>query len=199
MLGNAAVLRGKDKSDELATRRLFSVDEFHRMAEAGIFQEDDRLELLGGDIIAMSLVGVRHMACVNRLTDLLTDRFRGKAIISVQNPIRLDYQTEPVPDIALLKYRDDYYAQQATTAADVLLLIEASDSTLGFDRQVERPLYASTSIPEYWLINLTDNQLELYRQPDEGDYQEQLVVQGDERVTAVAFPQVEFQLSELMG
>lgn len=199
MMENTAVYRGKDKSDELATRRLFSVDEFHRMAEAGIFQEDDRLELLGGDIIAMSPVGVRHIACVNRLTDIFTDRFRGKAIISVQNPIHLDYQTEPIPDIAVLKYRKDYYAQQPPSAADVFLLIEVSDTTLSFDREVKRPLYASAGIPEYWLINLTDNQPELCRQPDQGDYQEQLVVNGDERVTAVAFPDEAFQLSELMG
>lgn len=199
MLGNAAVFRGENQTLTVATRRLFSVAEFHSMAEAGIFRQDDRLELLEGDIIAMSPVGVRHLGCVNRLTRLFSLNVGEKAIVSVQNPVRLGYQSEPVLDIALLKYREDCYAKQIPTPSDVLLLIEVSDSTLTFDRNVKRPLYAQAGILEYWLINLIDNQVELFRQPQEGAYQESLVVRGDEGVTAVAFPDHHFSLADLMG
>lgn len=199
MLGNTAVFRGKDNTTTVTTRRLFSVDEFHLMAEAGIFQEDDRLELLEGDIIAMSPVGVRHMACVKRLNDLFARQLQGKATISVQDPVRLNDESELIPDIALLAYRDDYYAQKTPSADDVVLLIEVSDTTLTFDRKVKRPLYAKANIPEYWIINLIDNELEVYRQLEDGDYQERLLVRGDEGVTAVAFPDRPFQLSDLIG
>lgn len=199
MLTNTAVYRTDDGSLLLASRRAFTVDEYHLMAEAGILHEDDHLELLEGDIVAMSPVGIRHMACVKRLNDLFARRLRRKATISVQDPIRLDDESEPQPDIALLKYRKDFYAGQMPTATDVLLIIEVADSTIPFDRRVKRSLYARALIPEYWIINLIDNQIEIYRQPEDGRYAQKSVVNDDGTVTAVAFPDTPFPVTDLIG
>ncbi len=198
MLANKVVYPLDDGSLVVAARRPFTVDEFHLMAEAGILHEDDRLELIEGDIVDMSPVGIRHMATVKRLNDILTHRLRNKATISVQDPIRLDDESEPQPDIAVLKYRRDYYARQMPTAVDVLLLIEVADSTMPFDRNVKRALYARAGILEYWIINLNENQVELYRRPENGDYTEQLIARDQEMVTAVSFPDIAFPASDLI-
>lgn len=180
-------------------RRLWKVEEYHAMAEAGILDEDDRVELIEGEIIAMSPIGVRHMAAINRLNYKLGRRFRDKAVVSVQNAIRLDDQSEPVPDIVLLPYRDDFYADEMPTADDVLLLTEVSDSTLPYDRRVKRPLYARAGVPEYWLVNLVDNTIEVHRRPENGTYTEVFTRYRNELIAAVAFPDQEFKVSELVG
>lgn len=179
-------------------RRLWTVQEYHAMAETGILREEDRVELVEGEIIAMSPIGVRHMACVNLLTDVFNYHFRGAAIVSVQNAVRLNNQSEPEPDVVLLKYRDDYYAQQMPTAVDVLLLVEVADSTVPYDRSVKRPLYARAGITEYWLINLVDNSIEIHRQPQDGVYQEMRTYYKDDVVTAVAFSDTEFKVTDLI-
>lgn len=180
-------------------RRLWTVEEYYAMAEAGILNEDDRLELIEGDIVAMSPIGVRHMASVNRLNDRLGRRFRGKAIVSVQNAIRLSDQSEPIPDIVLLRYRDDFYAHQMPTADDVLLLIEVADSTVRYDRRVKQSLYARAGIPEYWLMNLVDNAIEVHRRPENGIYTEVFTRYRGEMIAAVAFPDTEFQVQDLIN
>jgi Uma2 family endonuclease len=149
----------------------FTVAEYNRMSEAGILTEDDRVELVEGEIIEMSPIGRRHAACVDRLTELLSERLRRRAIIRVQNPIVLNDYSEPQPDVALLKRRDDFYEQSLPTPEDVLLVIEVSDTTLEYDRQIKAPLYARAGIAEVWIINLMDGQVEIYSQPAGGAYQ----------------------------
>jgi Uma2 family endonuclease len=147
-----------------------SVDEYERMGEAGIFSPDARLELLEGGIYEMSPTGSRHAACVKFLSNLLTRQF-GDRIISTQDPIRLDDFSEPQPDIALLRWRDDYYRDAHPQPADVLLVIEVADSTLNSDRSYKLPLYAKAGITEAWLVNLPDETIELYAEPSNGTYQ----------------------------
>jgi Uma2 family endonuclease len=180
-------------------RRLWTVEEYHAMTEAGILHEDDRLELIEGDIVAMSPIGVRHMAIVNRLNDRLGRRLRDKAIISVQNAIRLSENSEPVPDVVVLHYRDDFYADEMPTADDVLLLIEVADSTVRYDRRVKRSLYANACIPEYWLMNLVDNAIEVHRRPENGVYTELFTRYREEMISAVAFPEIEFKVGDLIS
>lgn len=110
-------------------KRLFTVQEYHQMAQAGILSEDDRVELIEGEIIAISPIGVRHAACVKQLTDSFTLHFRGQAIVSIQDPITLSSLSEPESDVALLRYRSDYYAEKLPQATDVLLIIEVADAT----------------------------------------------------------------------
>src|SRR2546425_8555611 len=122
-------------------RRSFTVSEYYQMAEAGILTEDDRVELIEGEIIAMSPIGDPHIICVNRLTWLLGELVRGIGILSVQNPIRLGARSAPQPDITIFKFREDFYAGSPPTPADILLVVEVADTSLDYDRRVKMPLY----------------------------------------------------------
>jgi Uma2 family endonuclease len=135
-------------------RRYFNVNEFYRMAAAGVLSEDDRVELIEGEILEMSSIGSRHAACVGRLTELFGQQVGGKAIIRAQSPIRLDDYSEPLPDITLLKRRADFYAENHPTQADVLLIVEVADTSVDYDRNIKLPIYAQANIPEVWLVNL---------------------------------------------
>jgi Uma2 family endonuclease len=158
----------------------FTVAEYHRMAEAGILNEDSRVELIRGQIIDMAPIGAPHLGMVNRLTRLLPAILADRGIVSVQNPVRLDDGSEPEPDIAILKPRADDYATATPRAADVLLVIEVADTSLDEDRAVKMPLYAESGIPECWIVNLVDRIVEVYRQPENATYRRvRRVVSGD--------------------
>jgi Uma2 family endonuclease len=154
-------------------RHWFTVAEYNRMGETGIFSEDDRVELIEGEIFEMSPIGKRHAACVDILVELFSEQLRRKVIVRVQNPIQLGNYSEPQPDIALLKRRDDFYRNAHPTSADVLLVIEVADTTLEYDRQIKVPLYARAGVAEVWLVNLLDEQIEIYTQPANEAYQSQ--------------------------
>jgi Uma2 family endonuclease len=141
------------------------------MGQVGIFSEDERLELVCGEVIQMSPIGERHAACVDALSELLRERLKRSVNVRVQNPIQLDDYSEPQPDIAVLKRRDDFYRHAHPKPEDILLVIEVSDSTLEFDRTVKMPLYAGAGIPEAWLVNLPEEQIEVYGDPADGEYQ----------------------------
>ncbi len=128
------------------TRRRFTVHEYHRMAEAGILHEDDRVELIEGELIEMAAIGTRHFTCVNGLARFLVQNVGDEAIVSVQNPVRLDEYGEPQPDLAVIRPRD--YRGSLPTPEDVMLLIEVSDTTLANDRDVKLPMYARKEIRE---------------------------------------------------
>ncbi len=152
-------------------KRTFTVAEYERMGEAGILSEDDRVELVEGEIINMSPIGERHAACVDALAELLRELLGRTVNIRVQNPIRLDDYSEPQPDIAILKRREDFYRHAHPRPEDVLLLIEVSDSTLEYDRQIKLPLYARAGVPEVWIINLVEEVIETHSQPSGDTYQ----------------------------
>ena len=150
--------------------RLFDVDEYYAMAEAGILSEDDRVELLDGEIVTMAPISSLHASCVGMLTHLLVSRFGERAIVRVQNPVRLDRHTELQPDLMLLKRRDDFYSQGHPGPEDVLLLIEVSDTTVETDRGVKLPLYAHSGIREVWIVDLTAQTVETYSEPEGDSY-----------------------------
>lgn len=149
----------------------FSAAEFERMGEAGVFAKDARLELIEGEIIEMSPIGSRHAACVRFLGRFLNRAVGDIALVSTRNPARLNDFSEPEPDLALLRLRDDFYRDAHPTPADVLLIIEVADTTLGYDRQVKVPLYAKAGIEEIWIVNLTEEQIETYSGLADGHYQ----------------------------
>ncbi|HEX8721997.1 MAG TPA: Uma2 family endonuclease [Pyrinomonadaceae bacterium] len=151
-------------------RRSFTVAEYERMGQFGIFSEDARVELVCGEIIDMSPIGERHAACVAILTQLITLRLRLSALVWAQNPVVLDDYSEPQPDLAILKPRGDNYRTSKPTPDDVLLVIEVSDTTLEYDRQVKMRLYARAGIPEAWVVNLPDERIEVYGDPAGGEY-----------------------------
>lgn len=165
----------------------FSVEEYHRMGEAGIFDEDSRVELIGGQIIVMSPIGDPHIDCVNNYNDLLTS-IPGKSwIVSVQNPIRLAIDSEPQPDLALIRRG---YGGGAPTATDILVLIEVSDSTLRFDRRVKVPLYAAAGIREVWITDLKAQRVICYSEPRDGQYQMVTQIRRGERLTSRYEPEI---------
>jgi Uma2 family endonuclease len=151
-------------------KRCFTVAEYNRMGEVGIFTEDDRVELIEGEIVEMSPIGRRHAACVGRLTNLFSRLPAEKAIVWVQNPVVLDDYAEPQPDVTLLRRREDFYERALPTPGDVLLIVEVADTTLDYDRQIKVPLYARAGISEVWVVNLVDEQVEVYTRPADGAY-----------------------------
>src|SRR5437870_5978990 len=131
-------------------KRCFNVAEYYRMAEAGILTEEDHVELIDGEIVAMSPVGSRHAACVKRLNRILGRRVGDLVVVGVQDPIGLDDYSEPEPDISLLRPRADFYSEAHPIPSDVLMIIEVADSSDLYDREVKVPLYARAGIPETW-------------------------------------------------
>lgn len=162
------LIEGELFNNKTGERRLFTVEEYFRMAEAGILHEDDRVELIEGEIVEMSPIGSRHAACVNRLNTLINRQVMGRAIVSVQNPVLLPDYSGPQPDVAVLQPREDFYAEAHPVPGDVLLLIEVSETTLRYDREVKLPLYALAGIPEVWIVDLQNEEILTYSRP-EGD------------------------------
>jgi Uma2 family endonuclease len=184
---------------QLVTYR-FTVQDYHRMAEAGIFHEDDRLELLQGEIVEMPPIGPGHASGVNRLMNsFLPLQVSGKAIISVQNPIRLDEYSEPQPDLALLKPRPDFYAREHPGPQDVFLVVEVMDSSASYDREVKVPLYARFGIPETWLVDVEQGLIEMYRDPNPEGYRRVRTLRRGERLSPQAFPELNVTVDALLG
>ncbi len=152
------------------TRRSFTVAEYERMGQFGILSEGERVELVYGEIIQMSPIGKRHAAVVGRLTQIIALLIQRTAILWVQNPIRLSNRSEPQPDLMVLKPRPDFYETSRPTPEDVLLVIEASDTTLDYDRKVKVPIYARAGIPETWVVNLPEERIETYADLAGGKY-----------------------------
>jgi len=150
---------------EHAPRRRFTGDEIERMAQIGILHEDDRVELIAGELREMSPIGDRHVACVVQLTDLCQAAYGAQARISVQNPVRLDAYDEPQPDLTLIR-RTATYPAGKPLVQDLLLIIEVADTSLAYDRGEKLPLYAGAGLPEVWLVDLTHDVIYVYRKPD---------------------------------
>src|SRR3989337_4293241 len=144
----------------------FDIKTYHRLIADGIWREDDRVELIEGRVVDMTPIGSRHSAVVNRLNNLLTLKVQVRAIVGVQDPIQLlQEQSEPEPDITLLKYREDFYSVELPKGEDVLLIIEVADTSLDYDRETKIPMYAQAKIQEVWLVNLFEKCIEKYSSP----------------------------------
>ena len=180
-------------------QRPFTVAEYYRMAEAGILSEEDRVELLEGKIVNMSPVGSRHAACVRRLDALFGRGVGLVAQVSVQNPIRLDDLSEPEPDLALLRPREDFYAQEHPGPADVLLVVEVADTSGDHDRSAKVPLYSRAGIPEVWLVDLSENLVEMYAAPQGGSYRDFRQARPGESVTPRSLPDLTIPIDAVLG
>lgn len=152
------------------TRRRFSADEYQAMGKAGILGEDDRVELIDGEILAMSPIGPPHYGTINRLNHLFVRLVGDTAVVHVQAPVRVDPYSEPQPDLTLLRPRADYYATALVTPADVLLTIEVADSSLTFDRTVKAALYARRGIAEYWIVDVNARAIIRHLDSEDGRY-----------------------------
>ena len=177
----------------------FTVDEYEQMIVKGILTENERVELIRGEIVEKMVIGPLHSATVNRINRLLTTQLLTSAIVSVQNPIVLS-DSEPEPDLALLIQRDDFYALSKPRAIDVRLVIEVADSSLEYDREIKLPLYAQAGIQEFWIINLSESMVEVYRQPQtSGAYASRAEFSRGEKLSSLAFPEVSLEIDSMLG
>jgi Uma2 family endonuclease len=154
------------RASSLAHVYRLSVAEYHRMGEIGILGPELRTELIDGEIVSMPPIGHPHAGTVNDLSSILKEAVGPAAILAVQNPVWLDEHSEPLPDIALLRPRSDWYRNAHPRADDVLLLIEVADTSLVYDREVKLPRYARAGIPEVWLVDLGGRRLNIHRRPE---------------------------------
>lgn len=175
----------------------FTVADYCRMTEAGLFGVHPRVELIRGEIIDMPAIGTPHLVMVNRLNRLLVLTVGARGIVSVQNSLRLDDSSEPEPDIALLKPRADEYEAEHPGGSDALLVIEVADTSLTYDRTVKAPLYAEGGVAEYWIINLADRAIEVHRQPTDGRYAQAWTARAGDMLDILLLPGVTLSPSDL--
>lgn len=180
------------------TRYRFSVEEYHRMGDAGILGPEERVELIRGEIILMSPINPPHNGTVNMLARILFGQLVGRAVVQVAGPARLDEWSEPQPDIAVLRWREDAYATVPVLPEDVLLVMEVAYSSLAYDRDVKALDYAAARIPEYWLWDLQHHALLLHRDPHEDGYHQVITLRGDQSASPLAFPDIVLVVDQVL-
>lgn len=180
-------------------RYRFTVDDYHRMGEAGLFPPEVRVELIDGDVVPMNPIGADHGGHVNRLAELFFEALARRVTVAIQNSIRLGEHSEPEPDVAILRRRSDYYTSGLPTAEDALLLIEVADSSLQYDRQVKMPMYARAGIPEVWLVNLAERHVVVYRDPSPAGYRTAHVARPGDDIRPLAFPELAVAVADILG
>jgi len=185
-------------SSAVNVRHKLSVSDYYRMGDAGILQEDSRVELIEGELIDMSPIGSHHAGIVTLMLHLLNKEINDQAIVSVQNPVRLSDWSEPQPDMMLLKPRSDYYYDSHPEPSDVLVLIEVADSSIDYDRKTKLPLYGQSGIQEFWIIDLNAQRLECYRQPNETGYSQCETLDKTGKISPAALPAVILDLSRIL-
>lgn len=185
--------------------RRFSLEEYHRLIEIGFFRDDERVELIEGILVPMPPMSSRQAACIRQLQNRFTLDLQGQAVVSVQLPLTIVKRTsEPEPDIALLKPDPDGYSQRHPLPADVLLALEVSYTTLDYDDGDKRRLYARAGIQEYWIVNLNDNSVIVYREPSasrqrDADYESKQTYRGGDRLTPLALPKYSLAVDEIFS
>jgi Uma2 family endonuclease len=181
------------------TRRRFTVDDYYAMARVGILHEDDRVELIDGEIVEMPPIGPGHSGAVIGLTRVLMRAFGDHADVSVQNPVRLNVHNEPEPDVSLLRQQPDTYRAAHPTPVDILLVIEVADTSLAADQRVKMPMYARAGLPEAWIIDLQHDLVLVHRDPGPDGYRLVTTARRGERLAPLAFPNRELTIDELLG
>jgi Uma2 family endonuclease len=180
-------------------RHRFTIEQYHGMIDRGIFAEDEPIELIRGEIVRKMPMGNPHAATVNILTRLLSKCIPDSAMISIQNPVLLS-DSEPEPDVAILNFRDDLYAARRPVAQDVLLLIEVADSSLAYDRDVKGPIYAEAGVCEYWIVNLLNSTVEVYRDPQsDGRFATVTTAVSGEILTPLLLSGLSVPVDEVLG
>lgn len=181
-------------------RRRFTVDEYHRMAEVGILSDDERIELLEGEIVRMSPIGMPHAGTTDRIAQLFWSRLAGRAIVRVQGPVPLPAQlSQPQPDVTLLRPERDFYTKVRPEPPDVLLIVEVMDTSVERDRCVKLPLYARAGISETWLLNLPESVVEVYRDPNPDGYRTSRLLRRGDTLSIAAFPDVSLTVDDVLG
>ncbi len=177
----------------------FTVDDFLHMFESGLLDGDARVELLDGLVVAMNPPGPPHASCVNRLNDRFIRAAPGRVTVSVQNAVKLDLRSMPLPDLAILPYRRDGYATAHAGPSDILLCIEVMDSSADRDRRIKVPLYARAGIRELWLVDLREGQMEVHLDPGPQGFASVRWVSRGESLTPHLLPDVTLDADDILG
>ncbi|MGH7231019.1 MAG: Uma2 family endonuclease [Nitrospiraceae bacterium] len=185
-------------NSSVRTRR-FSIEEFHRMAEVGVLKEEDRVELIDGEIIPMTPIGPEHAACVDWLTRLLIQRVPADIVVHVQNPFQFPHHIALYPDLALLRPPTDRYRNRSPRPEDVLLVIEVSDTSLERDRAAKIPRYAEAGVPEVWLVDLSRQEVLIFRDPSGGQYRNSSTASGRASLSPAHLPNLAIQVEEIFS
>jgi Uma2 family endonuclease len=178
-------------------RRRITVEEYEVMYEAGVFKPDERLELINGEILKVAPMNAPHMAHVARLSRIFIETLGRKATVFTQLPVVLSEDSEPEPDLSILRWRSDDYFSAKPSAQDVYAIIEVASTSLVYDRRVKLPLYARAGVPEVWIVKVQERELEVYRNPRGEAYSESRVLKPSDKIALLAFPDVEILLSEV--
>ena len=176
-------------------RRRFTIEEYERMAATGIIAQDDRVELIDGEIVEMGPIGDPHMAVVVNLTHLLVNAVGNQALVRVQGPVRVPPRSMPQPDLVVVRPRS--YMRAGATPADALLVIEVSDTTLRYDRTVKLRLYARAGIPEYWIVDVNTETVEIFRSPSRERYTDRQVLARGAHIAPLAVPDRAFSIDAI--
>jgi len=179
--------------------RKFTVEEYHDFIAQGVFKPGERVELWEGEFIEMSPIGKRHAGIVAGLSALLVHLFYTKLVVWSQNPIVLNDFSEPQPDVCLLKRRDDFYRSESATAADVLIAMEISDSTVKYDRDIKFPRYAENGIQESWLIDLENDRVEIHTQPTAQGYRLVKILHRGDTAESTIFDEIKIAVNDILG
>ncbi|MGH9761554.1 MAG: Uma2 family endonuclease [Blastocatellia bacterium] len=180
-------------------KHAFTEEEYQRIGRARVLRPDVRTELIEGEIVEMSPIGEQHAACVKRINFLLSQRVTGYAIVSVQDPLRLDDYSEPQPDLMLLRPRQDFYSSGHPGPDDLLLLIEVSDTSLAYDREVKLHLYARPGIPEVWIVDLASRCIEVHSDPSPQGYRSVKIYKGSESVSSATVTTLVISVDAILG
>jgi Uma2 family endonuclease len=183
----------------LPAPHLFTVHDYHKMAEIGVLTEDSRVELIEGEILDMAPIGEGHFGHVNRFNRVFSRAFSDRSVVSIQNPVRLGLRSEPQPDVVLLRPRSDDYMTKFPLPEDVLLLVEVAESPLSYDRETKARLYARAGIQEYWIVNLIDSEIIVLRDPARARYRSIQVYRRGDAVSPLAFPNVSIDVADVLG
>ncbi|HLP92167.1 MAG TPA: Uma2 family endonuclease [Nostocaceae cyanobacterium] len=178
--------------------RLWTVEDYHRMAEAGIFEPGERVELLEGKIIWMIAKGTAHRSALGITDHLLKNRLRGLAWVAIQDPVKLNDRSEPEPDIAVLKIDPLNYADHHPTPSEVYLIIEVADSSLKFDTEIKAEAYAKAGIKDYWVLDVVNRELWMFRNPTPTGYENKVILSEQEIVSPLDFPDLQILISDML-
>lgn len=183
----------------LIVRRRFTVEQYERMAEAGVFGPNERVELLDGEVVEMAPIGPPHSSRVDRCNTYLWRTIGMPVILRVQNPLHLSDLSMPEPDVTVLRHRDDFYDTRHPTVADVLLLVEVGDTSARFDRTVKLPLYATASVVEVWLLDVKARTVSVCTDPRDGVYRSVVPARHGDLLRPTALPGTVIPAADLLG
>jgi Uma2 family endonuclease len=180
------------------TLRKWTVKEYHKLGEMGFFHPEERVELLSGNIIKMSAKGTAHTSATRRTASVLRDLLGNQAAIYTQDPIALDDNSEPEPDIAVVRIDPFDYATHHPTPSEVYLIIEVADSSLTFDREIKAKIYARSGIADYWVLNVGDRQLHVFREPAVDGYQSEVILGETASISPIEFPAFNIEIQAML-